>query len=121
MWRQRQCCQQQTHRPATQQADRQEISSWHDPSKRVIAAFVGTNADNLLKCRDKNFAVAYLAAVRRTENCFKRRLKLVVTNGNLKLGLRNKIDDVFCAAIQFGMPFLPPEALDFGNGHTLDT
>src|SRR6266852_5099303 len=45
----------------------------------------------------------------------------VVAEHNLDLHLGEKIDDVFGPAIEFGMPFLPTEALGFGNGDPLQS
>src|SRR5262249_61010848 len=51
-------------------------------------------------------------------DCF---LDHVVAEYNLDLHLGEKIDDVFGPAIEFGMSFLPPEALGFGDGDALQS
>src|SRR3546814_19576225 len=44
----------------------------------------------------------------------------IVVDDDLQLHLGQKIDDIFGAAIQFGMPLLAPEALGLGDGYAAD-
>jgi hypothetical protein len=46
---------------------------------------------------------------------------LCVGHHDFDFDLRQKIHGVFAAAINFRVPFLAAKALDFGNGHALDS
>src|SRR5690606_6614847 len=64
-------------------------------------------------------SIADLASVRRLGDRAHGRLKLCVRNDDLDLQLGQKVDDVFCAAIQLRMAALATEAFGFQHGHAL--
>ena len=47
-------------------------------------------------------------------------LHALVAEHDFKFHLRQKIDGVFAAAINLGVPFLATESLDLTHGHSLD-
>src|SRR5215472_5795731 len=77
----------------------------------------GSNANGLLDRHDKDLAVADLLSpggvLDRLHGAFDER----VVEHHLDLDLWQKVYHVFCPAIDFGMPFLPAEALDLADGH----
>src|SRR5213592_4631528 len=87
--------------------------------ERFRAGLTGADANDLLQIEDKDLAVADLSRVGRFFDGFDRLIEHLVLDRGLDLHFRQEIDHVFRAAIQLGVPFLPAETLDFGNGNAL--
>src|SRR3569833_2394030 len=85
-----------------------------------IAGFAGADAHDLLKVADENFSVADFSGAGRSLDRLDRAIDDGVIGRCLDFGLRQEIDDIFRAAIQFGMPFLPAAALALGDRDALD-
>ena len=64
---------------------------------------------------DENLAVADPPGLRGIGDGFNRAFGKVVWHDNLKLNLRQKVDDIFCAAIKLGVALLAAKALCLGN------
>ena len=88
-------------------------------SNRVIARFLGADADGRFDITDKNLAVSNLARSRRPHDGFDSLRDKGVGQNNLNLDLRKKIDRIFAAAVNFGVALLAAKTLDLRNGHAL--
>src|SRR5579862_802436 len=89
-------------------------------SDRVRAGFAGADADHLFHVEDEDLAVADSARPRRLLNGVERGFEPLIRNDDFDLHLGKKIDDVFSAAIKFGVAFLAAEAARFHDGDALD-
>ena len=89
-------------------------------SKRFRAGFARANAHDFQQFSYKNLAVADLAGAGRFLDGLDDRVDLVVGNRDLEFRFGKKIDDIFCAAIKFGVTLLTSEYLDLGHGQSLD-
>ena len=69
---------------------------------------------------NKDFAVANFARAGGFYDGFYRAFHHIIGQHEFQLHFGQKINGVFCAAIDFGVPFLSPEAFDFGYGHACD-
>ena len=107
-----------------------DVMSWSDDMKaggrgrqdlsdRVEPAFAGADADRLLDCGDEDLAVADAAGLRRIADRFDRAVDELVRQHDLDLHLGQEVDDVFGAAIEFGVAFLAAESLGLGDGDAL--
>src|SRR6516225_8914478 len=98
-----------------------EASSWPFPLflERIRAGLAGANAHDLFEIRDEDLPVADLAGVGGLLDRFDDAIEQVVFDGGFDLHLRQEIDDVFGAAIELGVPLLPAESLDLGDGNPL--
>src|SRR5205823_6403307 len=85
----------------------------------IRTGLAGANAYDLFEVEDEDLAVADLPRIGGFFDGLDDAIEQVVLDRRLDLDLRQKIDDVFRAAIQLGMSFLPSEALDFGHGDAL--
>ena len=80
----------------------------------------GADADRLLDRRDENLAVADAPGVGRLPDRLDRPLDHRVLDDDLDLHLRQEVDDIFRAPIEFGVALLPAEALGLGDRDALD-
>ena len=69
----------------------------------------------------KIFAVTDLAGVGRFFDRFDDPIDQLVVDGGFDFDLGQEVDDVFGAAIELGMSFLPPEPFHFSDGDPLHT
>ena len=90
------------------------------PLDRVRARFAGADADCLLDMRYKYLAIADPPGLRRFADSLDRPGQIFVGHDNLDLHLGQEIDDIFGAAIEFGMALLAPESLGFGDSDALN-
>src|SRR5665213_2646492 len=90
------------------------------PSKRVRAGLAGADAHDLQQVEYEHLAVTDLAGVGGFFDRFDHAVDEIVADRRLDLYLRQEVDDVFRAAIELGMTFLAAEALDLGDGDSLD-
>src|ERR1700733_7723052 len=87
--------------------------------QRVGVGFAGANADHLIQRIHENLAVADLAALGRLRDGLDDTFYKIFRHGDLQLDFRQKVDDIFSAAIQLRVTFLPTESLHFGDGYAL--
>src|SRR6266852_562882 len=90
-------------------------------SDGVQSGFPRSDPDGFFDIGDEDFAVADPPGLGGATDRLDGFLDQVVAEHNLDLHLGEKIHDVFGAAIKLGMPFLPSEALGFGDGDTLQS
>src|SRR5690606_39566828 len=84
--------------------------------ERLVAAFSSTNANCLLDRHDKDLAVPDLSGTCRLYDGFNGGLNHLGGHDHLDTNFWQKINNVFSAAIQFGMAFLSAKAFAFGEG-----
>src|SRR5260221_10759563 len=84
-------------------------------SDGVQPGFPRSNPDRFFYVGDEDLAVADASSLRCAPDRFDGFFNHIVTKHNLDLHLREKIDNVFGATIELGMPLLPAEALGFGD------
>src|SRR5579862_475158 len=94
-------------------------SSLSLPLERIRAGLAGANAHDLQQVEHEDLSVADLAGLRGFLDRLDRAVDKLVRHGGLDLHLREKIDDIFGAAIELGVALLPPESLDLGNRDAL--
>ena len=70
--------------------------------------------------KDKNLAITNLAGFGCTHHYRDRLLDHVVREHDFNFHLGQKINGVFTAALDFGVPFLAAESLYFGYRHSFD-
>src|SRR5579859_7566632 len=87
----------------------------------VGAALACADADGFLDRHDENLAVADPARMGGLLNGFDGAIDEIVLDHQLDLHLGQEIDDIFGAAIEFGMALLTAKALRLGDGDTLQT
>src|SRR3546814_2910511 len=83
--------------------------------KRVLVAFAGADAKRGLDMADEDLAVADPAGLCGGGDRLHNALCHRILDDDLQLHLGQKVDDIFGAAIQFGMTLLPAEDLGFGE------
>src|SRR5262245_21396964 len=88
-------------------------------SDRVHSGFPRSDPDRFLDVRDEDFPVADTPGLGGTADRLDGFFDHIVAQNNLDLHLGEKIDDVLRAAIEFGVPLLPAEALGLGHGYSL--
>src|SRR5262245_46673665 len=88
--------------------------------QRVLAGFAGADADGVGQRRDEDLAVADLAGLGRAHDGVDHPLGVIVIDHDLDLDLGHEVDGVLRAAVHLGVPLLPAEAADLGDGHALD-
>mgnify|MGYP007027297045 CR=1 FL=1 len=86
---------------------------------RLFSPFSGADADDVLHRRDENFSVADTPRVGGLKDGIDGALKHIVLEDQFDFHLGQEIDDVFSAAIQFGVALLAAEPLGFKNGNSL--
>src|SRR5262249_919391 len=80
---------------------------------RIQPGVAGLDANGFLYLGDENLSIANAAGLRGAPYGIDRLFDHVVAEHDLNLHLRQKIDDVFSAAIEFRVSFLAPEPLGF--------
>src|SRR5688572_19235385 len=88
-------------------------------SKRRRIGFAGADADDLLQVEHEDLAVADLPGIGRLLDRLDCLLEQLGFHRRLDLHLRQEIDHVLRAAVELGVAFLPPEALDLRHGDAL--
>src|SRR3990172_8832968 len=78
------------------------------------------NSHDIGQFGHEDFAVANLARVGRFRDRIQGRLEFAVIDNDFHFHLGHEVDRVLRAAIHLGMPLLPPEAPDLGNGHAVN-
>src|SRR5438874_7162373 len=86
-------------------------------SNRIGAALSGADADRLIDRRDEDLAVADPAGMRGLLDRLDGTLDHRFLHDHLDFDLGQEIDDVFGAAIEFGVALLPAKALGLGHGY----
>lgn len=86
----------------------------------VFATFAGADADRFLQVRDENLPVTDLARLSRLQNCIDDGLEVIVGANNFDFDFGNKIDRVFGATVNLGVPFLTTETPHFAYRHAMD-
>src|SRR6476620_7537178 len=86
-----------------------------------FARFTGAYADHLLHRRHEDLAVTDLARARSLDDRFDRALHHRVADDHLDFHLRQEVDDVLGAAVEFGVSLLPSEPLDLRHGQSGDS
>src|SRR6056297_148917 len=89
--------------------------------QRVRAGFAGADADGLFDGADENLAVADFVGFGGVDDRFDGLIDLVVVDHHVDFHLGQEVDDIFGAAIKFGMAFLTAEALDLDDREALNT
>ena len=69
----------------------------------------------------KDFSVTDTTGARGIGNGLNGGVNLIVTNDDFKFQLRQEVDDIFCATIEFGMALLTAKPLGLHHGHALKT
>ena len=88
--------------------------------QRVIARFAGADPDRLLDWRDENLAVADFVGFGCRDDRRNGGIDLIVSDDDFKFHLWQKVDDVFSAAVKFGVALLAAETLHLDNGEALN-
>ena len=86
----------------------------------VVIAFAGADTQRGFDRDNENLAVTNAASLGRCGNGFYDAVGKAVFNYNLKLYLRQKVDNIFGPPLQFGVALLTAKAFGFGNGDTRD-
>src|SRR5262249_24478213 len=86
---------------------------------RIQPGFAGSDANGFLYLGDENLAIANAAGLRGASYGIDRLVDHVIAEHDLDLHLRQKIDDVFRAAIEFRVSLLTPEPLGFRDRNAL--
>src|SRR5690606_33821865 len=81
--------------------------------------FTGADADDFFYVRDENLAVADTPRLGGFANGFDGALGCFVGYHDFDLHLGKKVNDIFGAAVEFGMAFLTAETLGFDHGYPL--
>ena len=81
--------------------------------------FAGTDADCLFDIADEDLATADAPGSGSVLDRFDRFFSEIIAEHDLDFHLGQKINDVFRAAIEFGVAFLAPEALGLGDRDAL--
>src|SRR5580698_7729306 len=90
-------------------------------SDGVYSGFPRPDPDGFFDVRDEDFSIADPPGLGGATDRLNRFFNHVITEHDLDLHLGEKIDHVFGAAIEFGVPFLAPESLGFGDCNSLQT
>src|SRR5258706_13852417 len=88
--------------------------------QRVAVGFAGPDPQRVIDRRHKNLAVTDLAGARARGDDVHRLVGKIRRDGNFDSELRQKIHDIFGAAIDLGVALLAAVALDLGDGHAGD-
>ena len=86
----------------------------------VVAGFAGADADGLFDGETKILPSPILSVRAAEMIACDGGIDHVVGQHDLDLHFGQEIDDIFGAAVEFGMAFLAAEALDLGDGKALD-
>jgi hypothetical protein len=93
------------------------LSEWSDG---VSSAVPGSNADRLLNVHDEDLAVPDAPRAGRIFNGLDHIVDEAVFDHDLDLHLGQKVDHIFSAPIEFGVPFLTSEPLDLADRDSRD-
>src|SRR5215212_8627585 len=85
----------------------------------AFCILVGPDPDRFLDARYKNLAIADAPGMGRLADCLDGALDHVVGDDDLKLHLRQEVDDVLGAAVEFGVALLPAEPFRLDHGDAL--
>src|SRR5581483_3945601 len=88
-------------------------------SERSVGGFAGADAHGVFEIEDKDFSVADLAGLGGAGDGADDLVDLAGRDRHFDLDLRQKAHGVFSAAVNLGVAFLTPVALDLGNGQSL--
>src|SRR5271169_1774182 len=88
---------------------------------RVRAGFAGADPDGLVDLRYKYLAIADAAGLGGAADRLDRRTEILVGDHDLDFHLRQKVNDVFRAAVKLGVALLAAEALRFQDRYALDS
>src|SRR5579859_2562557 len=86
---------------------------------RVLAAFAGADADDILDRRDEDLAVANASGAGGVDDCLHRTLQDRVVTDDFDLHLGEEIDHVLGAAVQLGVALLAAKSLCLDHGDAL--
>src|SRR5262245_8178344 len=89
-------------------------------SERVAVGLAGPDAHRVVDRRDENLAIADLAGARALRNDVDHLVGNVGIDGDLDAQLGQEVHDIFGAAVNLGVAFLPAIALDLGYRHAVD-
>src|SRR5690242_14302078 len=87
----------------------------------VQPGFSGSDPDRFLDVGDEDFAVADAPGLGGATDRVDRLLDQIIPDHDLDFHLGQEVDDVFCTAVEFGMPLLPAKALGFGDRDALQS
>src|SRR5271165_1508112 len=97
------------------------LNNWLTPLDRVCARLPGADADGFLDMRYKYLAIADAPGLGGVADRLDRGGKDLVSDDDLDLHLRQKVDDVFRPAIEFRMALLPAKPLGLDNRDSLNS
>src|SRR5688572_26255607 len=89
-------------------------------SDGLFALFLGANADGFVDGRDEDFAIADLPGLGRADDRTNGSVDAVIGDHHFDFDLRQEIDRVFAAAIDFSVALLAAKPFDFTDRHPLD-
>src|SRR4051812_28650855 len=89
-------------------------SLYRPASDGIQPGFPGPDPNGFLDIGDEDLAVADAPGLGRAPDGVDRFLDQVISDHDLDFDLGQEVHDVFRTAIEFGVAFLPPEALGFG-------
>src|SRR6185503_12569984 len=84
------------------------------------AGLAGANAYHLFEIENEDLAVSDLAGVRGFFDCLNDLLQQLGLDSRFYFDFGQEVHDVLRAPVELGMSFLPPEALDLGDGDARD-
>src|SRR5450432_4333471 len=90
-------------------------------SDGVQPGFPGSDPNGFLDVVNEDLAVADTPGLGRAPDRVDRPLDQIIPDHDLDFDLGQKVHDVFRAAIEFGVAFLPSETLGFGDGDALQS
>jgi hypothetical protein len=91
-------------------------TQWSDG---VVAGFTGPDADNFLDVGNEDLAITDAAGLGCIANGIYRCFRRFVRENDFDLHLRQKVNDVLCPAIEFGVALLATETLGLGDSDAL--
>ena len=97
-----------------------QLSAFQFSRYRFTPSFVGPDPDRFFHSRHENFSVTDLSGLGRLQDRLDHTLGAIVLDHDLKFHFRQKIDRVFAAAINLAVTFLPSEASNFTQRHSLN-
>src|SRR3990172_5691502 len=95
-------------------------SAYGAPSNRRLAPLAGPDPDHVVDRDDEDLPVSDPAGLGRGLDRLDYLVALVVRDDDFDLHLGQKVNGVFAAPVQFGVPFLPAETFDLAYGEPLD-
>jgi hypothetical protein len=89
-------------------------------SDGILSYFTCADADDLFQIGDENFAVPDSASLGGADDRVDDVRDIPFGDNYFDSYFGNEIDGIFCASVRFFVAVLPPETLDFRNGHARD-